>query len=148
MAALSERTIRSYAVSDKMKYSIFNYFYGKKYSTFILILNLKEICGLFDFYDRLSFIFFIHIFLDLLIFAYRYLYIRSGILYSRIKEKLDFSKKKEPVFDIMYNKEKFCIGKKTIISDRPRCRFSTRNRKDINHIYTVNSTIVTKSLYL
>ena len=131
-----------------MKHSIFNYFYGEKYDLIIFILNLKGVLHLHDFSGKVSFIFLIHIILDILVFIYQYLSARSNVLHLSIKEKLDFSKRGEPVFDILYNKEKFCIGKKTIISDRPRCRFSTRNLRDTNCIYSTNSTIITKSLYL
>jgi hypothetical protein len=131
-----------------MKYSIFNFFYDKKYGLVIFILNFSDILGLHDLCSRIMFIVFTHIALDILIFIYQYVYTRSDAISSSIKEKLDFSKKEEPVFDIMYNKEKFCTDKKTVILDRPRCRYSTKNRRDINNFYTINSTVITKSLYL
>lgn len=131
-----------------MKYSFFGYFFNKKYGFTLFIIDIRDIAGLFDFCDRLLFIILISTTLDLSFFICSYVFYRLCILYFYIKKKLSRQLEKESLYFDIYNKEKFCIGKKTIISDRPRCKYSVKESKSINSLYTFNSTVITKGPYL
>lgn len=129
-----------------MEYSFFNYFYLKKYSLIIFIINIKDIIGCFDFIDRILFIILIDILLDLCLFVYNYIFYRLCILFSYIKKILNPLGKKISL-DITYNKEKSYINKKRIMPDRPRCRFSILGKKNINSLRSITSTIISKGPY-
>lgn len=128
--------------------SLFNFFYDEKHRVIlIIILDFRSALGGPDLYERISFIILTGILSSLFLFICNYIFYRIGLLYVYTKRKIPFLGKIRPDFNIHDNRSKFAFGKK-IIYDRPRCKYSVKGQKDVNYIYTTNSTIVTKSIYL
>lgn len=131
-----------------MRYSIFNYFCSKKYVLYPFTISVRSLLGWSDFYDRFLFIILADTMLNLCLFIYNYVYYRFPTIYSYIEEKLNSFKEQKANFDILHDSKKFCIGKKNILSDRQRCKYSAKGQKDIYFLFNTNSTYIVKNPFL
>lgn len=131
-----------------VRHLFFNYFCSEKYMLYTFTINIKSVLGWSDFYDRFLFIILADTILSICFFIYNYIYCRFPFIYSYIEKKLNFFKKEKVYFDILHDNKKFCIGKKNILSDRRRCRYSAKGQKDIYFLFNINSTNIVKNPFL
>lgn len=93
-----------------MRFSFFNFFRDEKYNLIIIALDIRNIPGAYDLFDRILFIILADILILLLLFVCEYVFYRISTKYLFIRNKLCFFKKNKKVY--YFNKDRPAIKKR------------------------------------